>query len=103
VAALFLREFVNAGAAAAASTDTNTSSSSTPPAPPQQEPSAARAAPAWMHIDTGAWVAGGAVRAGRTDGGEALGLLALTAMLHARYSGSGAAAAAAAAAPGGTS
>lgn len=40
----------------------------------------------WVHIDTGAWVGGGASRPGRPDGGEALGLMALAAMIKGRYS-----------------
>ncbi|KAI8463828.1 MAG: hypothetical protein J3K34DRAFT_442513 [Monoraphidium minutum] len=44
---------------------------------------------AWLHIDTGAWVGGGMARPGRPDGGEALGLFALTAMLEERYGGCG--------------
>lgn len=42
----------------------------------------------WVHIDTGAWVAGGAVKPGRPEGGEALGLLALAQMLSERYGSS---------------
>jgi leucyl aminopeptidase len=43
--------------------------------------------PAWLHLDTGAWVGPGAARPGRPEGGEALGLLALAAMVEARYGG----------------
>ncbi|GBG00284.1 cytochrome C oxidase subunit II [Raphidocelis subcapitata] len=84
VAALFLWEFVAAGARASAAPGAGGSGGAA--AGPSD---AAAPPPPWLHIDTGAWVGG--ARPGRPDGGEALGLLALVAMLRARYGGGGAA------------
>ena len=42
-------------------------------------------APRWIHMDTGAWTQGAQVRPGRPEGGEALGLRALWALLQQRY------------------
>jgi leucyl aminopeptidase len=46
----------------------------------------AKAAPAWVHVDTAAWVSGGSVGPGRPEGGEALGLRALWRFLQDRFS-----------------
>ncbi|WIA39206.1 hypothetical protein OEZ86_005331 [Tetradesmus obliquus] len=47
----------------------------------------AKAAPAWVHIDTAGWVAGGSSGPGRPEGGEALGLRVLWRFLQDRYGG----------------
>jgi len=44
-----------------------------------------KAAPRWVHIDTGAWVSGSFTGPGRPEGGEALGLRALWSYLKQRY------------------
>ena len=45
-----------------------------------------QATPRWIHIDTGAWTQGAHAKLGRPEGGEALGLKALWALLQKRYS-----------------
>ncbi len=45
--------------------------------------------PRWLHVDTGAWVSGGACGAGRPEGGEALALRALWSFIQQRYSSTG--------------
>jgi leucyl aminopeptidase len=91
VAALFLREFVAAGfrdnreGGGGGATSSGTSSDGSGGAGAAAAGGGKEAPLPWVHIDTGAWV--GSARAGRPDGGEALGLLALAAMLEARYRG----------------
>jgi hypothetical protein len=93
VAAIFLKEFVTAGfkdnaaARAAATAVGGEAAGAAEEGPAQGGRSGKKDVPPlpWIHIDTGAWV--GSSRTGRPEGGEALGLLALAAMLEQRYRG----------------